>query len=472
MHSFRLQVMPHYIATLCLVTVAVGCRTVDVWNWNRGDVVAQYEQQQEQRRWWEQNRERAKFVEGRGYYLADTGQYYDGSGRTIGDASGQVEQTAAVEEVEKVAIVASKPAEEGLKSLSPRNIFKQLKKATGNGPDQQEAREALREADQIYREANSAAESDDGEHRELYLRAAGLYSSAARAWPDSAIEEEALFKVGECYFFSDDLPEAEDQFEKLIKKYPNTHFLDPIGSRRFKIAEYWLAKDREEQRRYVRPNLLDKTQPWFDSFGHAVRLYDRIRLDDPAGELADDATMAAGNAYLAKEKYLKANELYTDLRDAFPDSEHQFEAHLLAVKCKLLIYQGPEYDSSPLDNAEDLYKQLRRQFPQKYQQHSSMLDASYAEIRARQAEQAWYFAKYFDRRGEASGAKHYYNEVVRRFPGTSIAGDSQQRLAELGDEPAASPSRLASLKGIFEKRQENLPPLRSDQLSAPDTVLR
>ena len=62
--------------------------------------------------------------------------------------------------------------------------------------------------------------------------------------------------------------------------------------------------------------------------------------------------------------------------------------------------------------------------------------------------------------------------MVQEFPGTRIADESQQRLAELRDEPVGSSSRLASLKGILEKRDAELPPLRSDQVGHPDTVLR
>lgn len=175
--------------------------------------------------------------------------------------------------------------------------------------------------------------------------------------------------------------------------------------------------------------------------------------------------------FFEKGKYSKADQLYTDLREAFPDSEHQFEAHLLAIKCKLMIYQGPEYDSSPLDDAEKLYQKIRRQFPQEYQKRHALLDKSVAEIRAKQAEQVWFFAEYFDRRGETSGAQHYYNRVVRDFPGTNIAEKSDKRLAELQTEPEAPPSRLATVKGLFEGRDEEIPPLRSEA-GGSGTILR
>jgi outer membrane protein assembly factor BamD (BamD/ComL family) len=110
-------------------------------------------------------------------------------------------------------------------------------------------------------------------------------------------------------------------------------------------------------------NFFDKRRPMRDTFGHAVRVFDRIRIDDPTGRLADDATLAAGNAYFTAGRYLEADNFYTDLRKTFPSSEHQFRAHLLGVQAKLRSYQGSDYSGIPLDEAEKLIKQIRRQFP-------------------------------------------------------------------------------------------------------------
>ena len=46
--------------------------------------------------------------------------------------------------------------------------------------------------------------------------------------------------------------------------------------------------------------------------------------------------LAAANAYFAAADYFRADALYTDLRKAFPSSEHQFIAHFLGLKTKLL----------------------------------------------------------------------------------------------------------------------------------------
>jgi hypothetical protein len=71
----------------------------------------------------------------------------------------------------------------------------------------------------------------------------------------------------------------------------------------------------------------------------------------------------AANEYFQAGKYLRADEYYTDLRQAYPTSEHQFSAHFLGLKTKLMSYLGPNYSTNVLDDAEKLIKQMRRQFP-------------------------------------------------------------------------------------------------------------
>ena len=56
---------------------------------------------------------------------------------------------------------------------------KQIKQATGNGPDQDDARNLMREADQVYREAIELGASNQEERQEKYMEAAELYASAA-----------------------------------------------------------------------------------------------------------------------------------------------------------------------------------------------------------------------------------------------------------------------------------------------------
>jgi outer membrane protein assembly factor BamD (BamD/ComL family) len=255
--------------------------------------------------------------------------------------------------------------------------------------------------------------------------------------------------VGECRYFADRYPKAEEAYELLIKQYPNTEHMDTVAARRFSLAKWWLEYHKKNPRPLLQPNFTDRTVPRFDTFGSAVRLYDRIRLDDPTGKLADDATMAAAGAYFEAEKYEQADRFYEDLRKSFPNSPHQFRAHLLGVMCKLRIYQGPDYNGKPLDEAEKLVEQIYRQFPDHVAEEREHLEKAYAEVRARKAERRHYFAKYYERRGEYGGARYYYNRIIEEYPNTSLASLAQDRLGEIADRPDRPPQRMEWLVNLI-----------------------
>jgi outer membrane protein assembly factor BamD (BamD/ComL family) len=336
----------------------------------------------------------------------------------------------------------------------PEQLESSWKTLIGKGVNPQKARELYVDAEGMYQQALQA-ESD--QQPNLFAQAAKQFQEAADRWPDSALEEDAMFMAGEAYFFADMYPKANDSWERLLKKYPNSKHLDPIESRRFAIAQFWLDTHYKAPESVWTFNLTDKSRPTRDTFGNAVRVFDRIRLDDPTGKLADDATLAAGNAYFAKQRYLDADNFYTDLRKTFPGSEHQYRAHLLGLKSKLLSYQGTDYSGVPLDEAEKLIKQIQRQFPQESAQEREYLARAYAEVRFKKAEREWKLAQYYDRRGEYGAARFHYDILAGDFAETPFAGQARSRLGEVADKPAVPPQRLQWLVEAFPKEQNSKP---------------
>jgi outer membrane protein assembly factor BamD (BamD/ComL family) len=188
-------------------------------------------------------------------------------------------------------------------------------------------------------------------------------------------------------------------------------------------------------------------------------LFDRIRFDDPTGELSDDATMAAAVAYFERGKYVKADEMFTDLRENFPSSQHQFDAHLLGLKAKMLSYEGADYDGGPLNEAEEIIRSVALQFPDKAQEHYEPLDSAFKKIRLQKAERKFAQAQYYDRRKEYRAARMHYEEVRRDYSDTSLAVEAESRLAQIKGLPDVPKQSLAWLGNLFPestKRQEPL----------------
>ncbi|HND55225.1 MAG TPA: tetratricopeptide repeat protein, partial [Pirellulaceae bacterium] len=330
-----------------------------------------------------------------------------GGVRNAGGVSGDGQMT-----VSRVAYIEDKYRDEydpiqkkkasGFDALSADNLKANFKQWTGRGPNPAIARTLFAEAEDLYTEA--LASRDDA--RQAKFAAAGAkYAEAAARWPDSLLEEDALFMSGQAYFFADQYPNANTQYELLVKKHPNTRHMDQIDGHRFAIAQYWLELNKVSPQHFYSVNLTDNRRPWRDTRGHAFRVFDRIRIDDPTGKLSDDATLAAANAYFASGDYFRADALYTDLRKAFPSSEHQFTAHFLGLKTKLLCYEGPDYSGDALDQAEQLIKQIRRQFPQQADAERDYLTRAFKEVRFKKAERIWTMGRYHELRHEYRAAE-------------------------------------------------------------------
>lgn len=316
------------------------------------------------------------------------------------------------------------PEPEGLEKWAPENVSKSLKKAVGLGPNYKIARPAFDAGKKLY-------------EAKKYSEAIPQFQTAISRWPDSSIEEDALYLTAESYFFSDEYTKAEDFYQQVVEKYANTRYLDTISKRLFLIAHYWQEKAQEKKEAFYSVNATDNTRPWYDTQGHAVRVYEKIRLNDPRGVLADDAIMAAANIKLANMEFDDADHLYGILRADYPRSEFQLKAHMLGLQCKLQMYQGADYDIKPLDAAEHLVDQILVQFPQDPEvkaNYKRLVDTK-AELKAQRALREWNTAEYYRNGTYGSAARFHYRKVMDEYPGTEFARRAEQALADIEKMP-------------------------------------
>ena len=364
-----------------------------------------------------------------------------------------------VGQVNHEQVVTESVSEEKRDESSGQFLERQINWLRGRGENEQAAVRLLAEAEQIYNRATNARATGNGvnateEIEELYLKAAEIYDLAALRWPDSALEEDAMFMAAESYFFGKLYPEADERYERVVTNFPKSRYLDRVQRRRFSIAHYWLQVDEQNRQMFYEFNLTDETLPWRDRFNYAVRILDQIRLDDPTGDIADDATVMAADACLAIGRYQQAENLYSDLIKTFPSSEHQFHAHWLAIQTKLRLYRGPEYGGTALLEAEKLLTQLRRQFPQQIRDRHEDVVRLRAEIHYKKAERQWSVAEFFHKRASYGAARIYYRTLVDDYSDTPFAANARQRLVSTEGRPSKPNQRLQWLANMFDDKED------------------
>jgi outer membrane protein assembly factor BamD (BamD/ComL family) len=146
--------------------------------------------------------------------------------------------------------------------------------------------------------------------------------------------------------------------------------------------------------------------------------------------------MATANSYFLKGRWDDADYHYGLVRSEFPKSEHQYQAHLLGLRCKLLRYQGPGYEGSQLDEAEDLATQLLTQFPTDLGNDRERVVQVRANVRSQRALREWEMAEFYAKNDYYGAARHYYAKVIDDYPDTKLAELSRGRVTEFAAEPA------------------------------------
>ena len=300
-------------------------------------------------------------------------------------------------------------------TFSSKNVEKQWKKMVGKAPDEAIAKSFYNEGDELFRAGK-------------YNEAAAKFEDAAERWPESVLEEDALYMQGESLFFADRYYASRNVFDDLMKRYSNSRHLDRITAREFMIGRFWEEKGREHATFAL--NLTDKTRPWMDTKGSGVKVYEGIRLNDPTGPLADDALMAQATSYFMDNRFEDAAYHYEVLRKDYVQSEHLKQAHLLGLQAEMNSYQGPQYDVTPLKKAETLAEQTLRNYGGSLPAERPRLVQAKELVRAQMAEREYDLGEYYRRLDYNRAARTHYANVIRQFPDTKFAELAQQKINE------------------------------------------
>lgn len=278
------------------------------------------------------------------------------------------------------------------------------------------------------------------------------------------IEEDAMFYLAECDFQLGQYPGAQDGYDDLLKKHADTKYFDQSIRRLFAIGRYWLnspkpaseielatfkeedggerldqlreAYDPGEPR--LKPNLTDKSRPFFDTPGRAVQALRAVTLHDPTGKLAEEAQMTLALYYLRKKDYREADIYFSQIRESHHkenDNKYLQAAYVLGAHASLKSYLGPRYDGKQLEEAKKLTKNATRIFPDLPQRPK--LENDLRKIDAEVVERDWQRVVYHKKRGEKGSVAFYCEWIVEAYPDSPQAKKARELLIELGPQYSA-----------------------------------
>ena len=342
--------------------------------------------------------------------------------------------------------------------LAPSQLSNTIKSRFTGGEGEVSAQQSFATGKQLFERATQIINSNPNgtQHAPVFIEAANHFRAASSSLPDSSLAEDAMFLEGESFFFSDRYVQANRAFEGLIADYSGSRYLDRAEQRRYSIALFWL--DLKKSGASIALN--DPKRPKFSLAGEARRILHRIRIDDPTGKLADDATFRLATAYLEAERFDEAADTYSYLRKDYPGSEYQFKSQMLELESLLKSYKGPDYDGTPLAKAEKLRKQIAAQFPDKAAQNSEILAQQGSLITNQLAQRDVEVGQFYERRGENRAAKIYYEKAQSDFGGSVFSNDLTQRIETVANLPPVPKPPAQWVQKIFpdDKPEKSLIP--------------
>ncbi len=343
--------------------------------------------------------------------------------------------------------------------LDPVHFFTKIRDWMGMGPDEKKANAAMKKGYDILDPLRNKKPdpADAKRDQKQWLAAAAQFEEAAKRWPNSVIEEDALHLTGECYFFGDNYPKAMTAYQKLVINYQHSKHVDNAVRRLFSIARFW---EKEDQRgaNFTNFSHTDRTRPTFDSFGNAKKAYETIYINDPNGPISDDAVMALASAFLAKGHYKgdpnfdEAARYYTYLRENYPLSKHIVQAHELEIYARTNAYQGAEHNSKTLEEANKLAERTLTQFGGELESESKQeILAQKEAIILCKAEKEWVTGQFYDKKSYFGAARLQYEKILDQYPQTPFAEKARERLAQIKNKPS-QPDQLEFFKKIYMPR--------------------
>jgi tetratricopeptide (TPR) repeat protein len=326
-------------------------------------------------------------------------------------------------------------------TLDPVITITKIKDQLGFGINEEKAKKHFQVGHDFMSKARVTKALSEGE--KLNREAGKYFIKAAKRFPNSLLEEDALNWAGESYFFGGDYTRSFNAYQKLMVKYKHSKYLDLTAKRLFAMARYWEACDRK--RNILLVNFTEKSLPYFDTFGYAGKAYETIFINDPNNPLADDAVMAIASAHLARGKYEgdtsyeRAAFYYKYLTENYPLSEHFDNARKGELLARSEAYMGPEYNHKTLDTAKELAEMINRSRTPNQTDENENEDDALTELNeniiTKNAEREWVLGKYYDTKRYYGSARLFYQNLIEKYPQTTYAEQARKRLEQIKNKP-------------------------------------
>lgn len=250
--------------------------------------------------------------------------------------------------------------------------------------------------------------------------AINAYRAVARNFAFTPEGATAQLRLAHLLEQTGNLNRAFDAYNEFLTRYPESDQFDDAIRAQVSIANQYLEGRRV---RFV-------GIPLASGYDRAQKMYESIVATAPFSQYAPMAQFNLGLAYERQGKAQMAIDSYQRILDRYPASPVADDAlyQIGYVYMQIGTRQGSQ-DLSSLLMAKNTFEDFLLQFPRS--EKAAQAEANLELLTTQETDDIMGIARFYDRSRNFRAAFVYYNEAIRRNPGSQDAEIARIRIEEL-----------------------------------------
>lgn len=270
-------------------------------------------------------------------------------------------------------------------------------------------------AEELYNKAQAA----DGAGKKK--KAAKIYDELADEMPLSAKAADARFRQAQLLEEMGEVSKSFDAYQDFLTRYQGSGLYQTALDRQARMA--FGAADGD-----IRNSFLGLKSNY--STSRVVEMLQKVASNAPRSPVAAEAGFKIGELYESEGNERKAIPAYREVVEKYPDSSYGPEAQFKIGEILLKEANEGNQDQANLYRAREAFQDYLDQYPG----HKRNAEARklMSTLGHRDIQRSFDIAEFYEKKGNVSSAKFYYEEVVRKSKSGELHDRAKARLAALG----------------------------------------
>ena len=293
-----------------------------------------------------------------------------------------------------------------------------------------------------------------------YIEAAELFEKAEHKADSVELKLKAALREIDSYRKAGYRGKEFDAIEKVIRRYPTYIDYKALVDREYSLGDAYFHG-------YADPAFWSlRFIPWLTDKDRMFEIYEAALKHAPFAPNGANARLRLAVRYLKKSENDKALKLLKEIVRIYPNTDAARYAMLELGNAFSEMSLSGDGDGKHFDEAMAIFRDFKEKYPK--QSENEFIRHSEAKARNAYAKRLHNIARFYHREGRNEPAAAYLMEVMRRFPDTESAAESEKLLTQLDKTYFPAPTTPAVVPEFPEYETLEFPEEQRKLLIAPE----